>query len=182
MKMGILVACLGRDELDAQRSKYQAGLRLSLYQLGCFGLWVKESHTGRGSNVRKKLCCIMRTLEGGSSRVANSAAGKKVNFFPHCHSSEWIWVRVFLCWFIYIYSFVLFFVVSKGNISQKPHPQALWPGLYHMAKPKQVPGQGHVPTAVDLGQSRFTPAPRSEEGHLRHVAAQQMRWITSGFC
>ena len=165
----------------------QAGLRVSLYQLGGFGLWVKESHARRGSNVRKKLCCVMRTLEGGSSRVANSAAGKKVNFFPHCHSSEWIWVCVFLCWFIYIYIyiyilFVLFFVIVKGNISQKPHPQALWSGLYHMSKPKQVPGQGRVPTAIDLGQSRFTPAPRSGEGHLGHVAAQQVRWTASGFC
>ena len=84
----------------------QVRLRLSLYQLGCFGLWLKESHTKRGSNVRKKLCCIMRTLEGGNSRMANSAARKKVSFSSHCLSSEWICGCVF---FFFFFNLIFFF-------------------------------------------------------------------------
>ena len=53
-----------------------------------FWLMIKRKSYRRGSNVRKKLCCIVRTLEGGSSRIANSAARKKVSFSSRCHSSE----------------------------------------------------------------------------------------------
>lgn len=58
---------------------------------------------------------------------------------------------------------------SEGMISQMPHPRSHWPGLCHMSKPEQVPGEECVPTTTDVGQARFTCAPGTKEGH---VAAQ----------
>ena len=71
----------------------------------------------------------------------------------------------------------LFFVISKGNISQKLHTQACWPGLYHMSKPELSPSQRHVHSAIDVGQSRFTPASRTGEALLGPMTVQQMNKI-----
>lgn len=131
-----------------------AGVRRSRYQLGCFGLWVKQSPDSSGSNIRKKLHGITRSEEGGGSRVAHLAAechqGIVFPIFPCCHSSEWIWGCVLLSWLKSL------FLISKGSTAQKPHPRSHWPGLYRV--PDQVPGEGHMPTTTDVGPARFTPA------------------------